>query len=155
MPQYLSITGLRARHGTRFLSKGVLGDATPPDIDKSAVARAIADAESMVDSYLGTRNLLPLPGVSDVADPESNTAVPNVLRMLTADITLYRLAAEADVMTDEKRKRYEAACKWLEQYAASKVSLGIEDAASVPSAIGIQRSGPDRVLSRADTDGLL
>lgn len=155
MPQYLSIAGLRARHGTRFLSKGIIGDASPPDIDQSAAARAIADAESMVDSYIGTRNRLPLPGVTERPDPEANDAVPNVLRMLVADLTVYRLAVEADVMTEEKRKRYDAACKWLEQYAASKVSLGIEDAASVPSAIGIHRSGPARVLSRCDTDGLL
>jgi phage gp36-like protein len=155
MPQYLSIAGLRARHGTRFLSKGIVSDVNAPDLDKVAAARAIADAEAMVDSYIGTRNKLPLPGVADLEDPESNPAVPNVLRMLVADLTIYRMAVEADVMTEEKRKRYDAACKWLEQYAASKVSLGIEDAASVPSAIGIHRSGPARVLSRCDTDGLL
>lgn len=155
MPFYLSIAGLRARHGTRFLTKGITGNTAPPDLDQVAAARAIADAESLINTSIGTRNKLPLPGVTDRPDPENNGEVPDVLRMLTADIAFYRMAAEASVMTEEKKSRFKAACEWLKQYSRSEVSLGIENAEAVPSATGIHRSGPARVMTRCDTDGLL
>lgn len=155
MPQYLSIAGLRLRHGTEFLAFGIVGDdpVPPDDIDVAAVGRAIADAEAEVDGYLGNRNELPLPNVEDIDDPESNPNVPEVLRRLVADIAIYRMSREHDRLTKEKRLRYEDAIKWLQQYAESKVSLGIEDA--VPSSGGVYISTAVRRLSRADTDGLL
>lgn len=152
MPKYLSIEGLRARHGTAFLVHGITGDEEQ-DVDKDAAERAIADAEAKVESYIGTRNKLPLPGVEDRPDPEANTSVPEILRSLVADIAIYRMAAQHDQLTKEKRQRYEDACKWLEQYADSKVSLGIED--PIPAAGGVHLSTNPRRLSRAETDGLL
>lgn len=153
MPQYLSIDGLRARHGSDFLLNTIVGEEPYPDEDVAAVNRAITDAEARVDSYLGVRNKLPLAGVSDIADPESNADVPEILRGLVADIAIYRLSVEHDQLTKEKRRRFDDACKWLEQYAKSEVSLGIE--APPESSIGVKLSTQPRVLSRCETDGLL
>lgn len=152
MPRYLSIEGLRARHGTDYLVRGITGDEVS-DVDEDSASRAITDAEAEVDSYIGVRVALPIPGVVETADPESNTAVPEILRKLTADIALYRMAAQHDQLTEEKRKRYEDAVKWLERYAASKVSLGIEQ--SVPTSGGVYLSTSPRRFRRSQTGGLM
>lgn len=152
MPRYVSIEYLRKVHGADFLVHGTTGDEID-DVDVESATRAIADAEAKVDSYIGVRNTLPLPGVEEREDPENNANVPEILRSLSADIALYRAAATHDQLTDEKRKRYDDAISWLEQYAQNEVSLGIE--VPPPSSGGVTLVTAERVMTRAQTGGLL
>jgi phage gp36-like protein len=157
MPLYLSIPGLVARHGTDFVLRSIVGDGDGRALDdeaRASVLRAIGDAEARVNAHLRSRVTLPLAGVSDIEDPEGNANVPDVLRSLVADIAIYRLSAEADQLTTEKRKRYDDAIRFLESYAADKVTLGIEGAATATQQ-SVRLTTNERVLSRSETDGLL
>ena len=101
------------RYGERtLLLLAPLEGADQPAVDEAAVARALADAGEEIDAYAATRYALPL-------DPP-----PALLTRLAADIAVYRLADTADVLTDERRRRYEDARALLRRIAAGEVSLG-------------------------------
>ena len=83
--------------------------------DAAVVEQALADAAAEIDTYLAAKYDLPL------------TETPDILTRLAVDIAVYRLAAEADLSTDERRKRYEDAVKLLERVARGEASLGLAD----------------------------
>lgn len=154
MPFYLSIAGLLLRHGSEFLAAGQTADEDGSgDFDNVAALRAISDAEAMVNSALGARNDLPLPDVTDRDDPEANPAVPDVLRGIVADIAVYRMAAEHDGLTVEKRKRYEDAMSWLGRYSDGKASLGVEVEPGASG--GVYMTSAPRLFGRDRTRGLM
>jgi phage gp36-like protein len=82
-------------------------------IDADVLDQALADASAEIDTYLAARYQLPL------------ATVPEVLVRLCVDITVYRLAADADMATDERRKRYEDAVALLVRISKGDVSLGL------------------------------
>lgn len=155
MPKYVSLAGLRLRHGSEYLIGSVVGDAPGEgtDVDVESVDWAIRDAEALVDTYLDRRQLLPLPGVEDVVSPEANPYVPDVLRMVAADIAFYRLASEHDRMTDEKKARYEQAIKLLDGFDKTGRGLGVTGVEAPTKSVSIT-SGL-RAFTRDDTGGLL
>ncbi|BCS94611.1 hypothetical protein DSLASN_02430 [Desulfoluna limicola] len=110
-------------------------------VDSEVVERALADASAEIDPYLAKRTPLPL------------TEVPALLVRLCVDIAIYRLTAEADGNTEERRTRYDDAIALLKSIAAGKVSLGL---ATPPPSVGggVVLSGPSRLFSR-DTMGRL
>ena len=91
-------------------------------VDPLVLERALADAAAEIDTYLAAKYDLPLIGT------------PRVLTRLAVDIAVYRLAAGADLATDERRRRYEDAVKLLERIARGEASLGLAD--PPPSAAG-------------------
>jgi len=111
------------------------------EVDADSVTAALADASSTVDSYIS--KWLPL------AD------VPLVLRRHTMAIAVYSLANNGE--TEDQRKRYEDAIRWLEKVAAGTVSLGIPPAVEDPSAtIGVVTyHTATRVMSRSTLRGVL
>jgi phage gp36-like protein len=52
--------------------------------------------------------------------------VPITVRELCVDIALYRLAHNPLKQTDEMRRRYEDAIKFLERVADGKASIGLD-----------------------------
>ncbi len=154
MPQYISKQVIIDRYGEDFLSR--MADRNDDqDLDEDPVDRAIRDAESEADSYIGVVHSLPLPGVIERDDPENNSSVPYVLRRVCVDIAVYRLASEHDELTKERRKRYDDAIAWLTKVSESKVSLGIPTDVAETMEAGVRRYGPERVMKREDTDGLV
>ena len=108
-------------------------------VDPVVLDRALADAAAEIDTYLAVKYDLPL--FSSPASP------PAVLTRLAVDIAVYRLAAEADRATDERRRRYEDAVKLLERIARGEASLGPAD--PPPSAAsGVKISRRPRRFSR-------
>lgn len=83
--------------------------------DTAVVDQALIDATAEIDTYLAARYDLPLP------------STPEVLVRLCVDIVIYRLAADADVATEEKRQRYEDAVALLRRMASGEVSLGLPE----------------------------
>lgn len=83
-------------------------------IDADVVTQALDDATAEIDAYLAAKYSLPLP------------SVPDVLVRLCSDISMYRLAAEADQATDERRLRYEDAISLLKSISKGTASLGLE-----------------------------
>lgn len=153
MPLYVSKRDLIDRYGDETVA--MLADRDgDADEDVDPVARAIADAEAEINSYIGNRYDLPLPGVIDIDEPSANTDVPTPLRRVAVDIAIYRLAPSHDMLTREQRKRYDDAIKWLEGVAAGSISLGIADTAPAVGGGLVVTSNP-RIFTRDTTDGLV
>ena len=81
--------------------------------DTDVVDQALEDASSEIDTYIAAKYELPL------------TTVPLVITRICVDISMYRLAADRDMATEERRKRYEDAIALLRRISTGEVSLGI------------------------------
>lgn len=92
-------------------------DAGFPPAASLVLERALSDAAAEIDTYLAAKYDLPL--FSPPASP------PEVLTRLAVDIAVYRLAAEADLATDERRRRYEDAVALLRRIGRGEASLGL------------------------------
>jgi phage gp36-like protein len=81
-------------------------------IDDTVVARALEDADGLINGYLQSRYALPL------------ASVPATIVAIACNIARYQLFE--DHVTEIVRKRYEDAIAWLKDVAAGKVSLGLD-----------------------------
>lgn len=113
-------------------------DGTP---DLTSLTAALDQASSEIDSYLRSRYPVPL-------DP-----VPSLVKRYAIDIALYLCSPDPAAATDEKRRRYEDAIRWLEKVAEGKLSLGAEEP-TVDSSTP-QLSYCPRRFSRTSMRGLL
>lgn len=104
------------------------GDGVPDD---QLINDAIDQAQSEVDAYLGTRYEVPL------SDP------PQVVKKLTADLTIYYLHARKDNLPDTVQKLYEGAVKLLSLIAQGKVTVGLD---AQPEGSGIKVKTRDKVF---------
>lgn len=94
-----------------------LTDKTESDeIDASAVARAIADADAEIDGYCGSRHTLPF------------SPVPVMIRKISVDIAIYNLYGLNPTLTlpEDIQKRYDNATRFLRDVATGKVTLGAD-----------------------------
>lgn len=91
----------------------IIADLTEDGVaEDEAVAQALEEASSEIDSYIGVRYpQVPL-------DP-----VPKILITYCRDMAVYRLALNSGARTTEMRVRYEDALKFLEKVATGKVTL--------------------------------
>jgi len=98
---YATVTDLVDRFGESELID-LTDRAQPPAgmIDADVAGKALADACGEADAYLGVRYSLPL-----------TAPVPLVLVAVVCDIARYRLYENR--ATEEVRKRYEDAVRWL------------------------------------------
>lgn len=96
------------------------------DAAKATIEQASGEADSVIDGYLGKRYTLPL------------ATVPTILATWARSITRYRLHANriSDDRTDPIARDYRDAVRFLEQVAAGKFSLGLNDPAQAPSSAG-------------------
>lgn len=113
-------------------------DGTP---DHTSFEDALEQASGEIDSYLRARYSLPL----DPAPPQ--------LKRYAVDIAVYQCSADPAMATDEKRRRYEDAIKWLEKVSMGKLSLGVEEPS--PDSATPQLSYSDRRFTRDSMRGLL
>lgn len=111
--------------------------------DAAAVDRALEAASALVDTHLAVRWPTPL------------ATVPDLVRDLTVDIAIYKLASPARGLSDETRTRYEDAMALLKRLADGKATLDLP----TPPAPSRSRprlvvAGPDRLFSRDRLKGL-
>lgn len=119
-------------------------------VDAEAVAGALENASTEIDTHIGARHSVPI-------DP-----TPPILRDCAVDIALYRLALSRDVLTDEMSTRYKDRISLLKDIAAGRASLNLPGpvdpdtgAASLPtSPRPVVAGGPSRIFSRDTTRGL-
>jgi phage gp36-like protein len=105
-------------------------------VDTAAVDRALDDASDEINTYVGKKYQLPL------------NPVPTVLLRICVDIALYRLSFGL-AFTEEKRKRYEDAVRFLEGISTGKASLGFDDgSAATPTAGDAELISNPRQFSR-------
>lgn len=103
-------------------------------IDDTAVDRAIADAESLINGYLRSRMETPVS--------------PARRDLTTATCKLARYYLYKDLATERVRDDYEDVIAWLKDIASGKVSLGDDTSAiEAPSSGSPQISGPCRVFT--------
>lgn len=103
-------------------------------IDATAVARAIADAEGEIDTYLAKAVSLPL------------SPVPAIVAAAACDMARYRLYR--DQLTEPVTQRYKDAIRLLSAIARGDIRLGAEAVTANPSSA--RHSAPERVFT-ADT----
>lgn len=125
---------------TRFKNQELIeltDEAGTGVIDAAAVAVALADADSEINGYIGSRYTLPLTQTS-----------PELVR-LACDITRYKLYdARA---TELVKARYDDAIAKLRDVARGVASLGIDEASQpVKVAGGASISSGGRDFSRTD-----
>ena len=111
-------------------------------VDTAIVDEAISDATAEIDTYVAAKYDLPL------------AVVPKVLTRLCVDIAVYRLSVDADLGTEERRKRYEDAVKLLVRISEGKVSLGLEEPAVTTNGAASVTSN-DRRFKRKSMNRLL
>ncbi|MEX0271393.1 gp436 family protein [Leptolyngbyaceae cyanobacterium UHCC 1019] len=91
-----------------------LEDSTAEEIDVVPLNRALTDASSMIDTYLGGKYTVPF------------TTVPAVLIPHCLNIARYYL--DRNSAREDVRQRYEDAIRWLEQLAKGILTLGLDTA---------------------------
>jgi phage gp36-like protein len=121
-------------------------DAGGMAIDGAKVARAIEDADIVIDSFLRFQYTVPL------------SSVPPLVRKLSADISVFNLfsrrRALADEIPESVMMRYRDAMKMLERIQGGRVSLGIEPETSTSQpAIRTSKKDNDRVFTRRLLEG--
>lgn len=106
---YATLDNLIERFGELELTQ--LTDAASPGlIDEALVTRALADAEAVVDGYLGGRYTLPL------------ASVPPMLTSVACDLARARLYKDA--LPEVVEKRHADALKFLTLLGQGKITLG-------------------------------
>jgi len=105
-------------------------------IDGAKVTQALNAAASIIDSYIGTRHMLPLP------------TVPETLKRVCIDIAVYEMSPDADTLTDEITARNKAAIAWLKDVSAGRASLGLASPSGRTSARPVVVTGSEKLFSR-------
>lgn len=100
---YATRTDLEERYGATELTQ------RETVLPAGAVARALADADVEIDSYLATRYGVPM------------SPIPSNVTRVAAAIARYRILGDA--VTDLARKEYEDARAWLKDVAAGRVQI--------------------------------
>jgi phage gp36-like protein len=119
---------------------GLTDDANAGEIDESAIARAIADADAEINAYLGQRYAAPL-------DP-----VPEVIRKISVDLAVWNLLSRRGRMEEVRTERYRAAIRFLERVSKGEISLGAEGPAS-DAAAELSTESPPRLFTREKLGG--
>lgn len=106
-------------------------------IDQTTVELHIADACSVIDSYLVKNYTLPL------------AAVPPSLEKVAADLAIYFIHGNTVEKDGAVDRAYRDGLRWLEQVARGAVALEAEGVVSPQAGDGrVQLKGPDRIFSR-------
>jgi phage gp36-like protein len=111
--------------------------------DVGVYERALDDASGEIDSYIAVVYKTPL-------DP-----VPEVVVTYAATIAMYRMSSDVGTLTEEKRKRYEDAIRWLRDVAAGKAVIGGAVEPESKNAGGIRMTASPREYTVARIRGIL
>lgn len=136
---YCTKQDLIDRFGERELVQLTDRTNTPASmVDDTVVARALGDAGSLVDGYVGKSYSLPLP------------TVPEALTKVTADIARFYLHGKGLDKDSPIRIAYSDAVSWLRDIARGMINL-FDNAGETPPASGggfVQTVGPVKVFNR-------
>ncbi len=137
---YASQQNLTDRFGNDELLQ-LTDRATPPTgtIDATVVAEALADADAIIDSYIGKRYDLPL------------ASTP--IRLIAVGCDLARYSLYKDDPTETVAARHTDAIKWLRDISTGAAVLDV--AGSPPAAAGdqVRISAPARTFTKTTLGG--
>lgn len=119
------------------------GDVASGSIDATAVARAIASADALIDAALAVRYSLPL------------SATPALVNELSMTIALYKL--HTSVAPDKVRKDYDDALAQLKQIAAGtlKVANSAGEEIASDEDESVVTNEPERLLTNESMKGYI
>jgi len=110
-------------------------------VNEDTVKRAIADADAEIDAYCGVRYDVPL------------SPVPAMIRKVSVDIAIFNLTSRRERVSDDRKKRYDNAIKFLQSVAAGQIWLGTLDAESPSEHQTPAFSGNTRVFTKSGMEG--
>lgn len=111
-------------------------------VDAALCARALADADALIDGHLAGRHALPL------------AAVPPLLTTLALPIALYK--AHSRSVPEKVRKDYEDALRTLERIADGRVKLDVAGAEPAVAGGGdVRANTPARPLTAETMTGFI
>ncbi len=113
-------------------------------VSEIRVTQAIQDADDEIDGYLGVRMKVPL------------VPVPEAVRRLAVDITVYNLYSRREKIPEHRSERYKNAVRFLEGIAAGKISLGVSDPEGTPLDVNRTETAdenPERAFTRSSLLG--
>lgn len=130
---YASRSDITDKYGLDALYAAADADGV---IDDGQVTKALQAASDKIDSYLGSRHVLPLP------------SVPGILNAACIDIAVYEMSNTADTLTENIEARHKYAIAWLKDVAAGRASLGLPSPAGKTSARPVVTTGSAKLFSR-------
>lgn len=112
--------------------------------DDTVIDRAMADATTEIDMYLGVRYTLPL------------STIPSTLTRLAVSIAVYWLSENEANISDLTRERYENAIKVLKGIAGGTIDLGVidTDAPDTDGSGKVTLVSGERIFTRNTLGGL-
>jgi phage gp36-like protein len=116
------------------------------DVNQAVLDDAIADADALIDSYIGRNQRVPL------SDP-----VPRSVARVSADEALFILRQRKQMVGDVERERHADNLHWLEQAAKGFVVLGVDAGlpkSSVVRPAVVETQDDDREDTRKKLEGL-
>lgn len=108
-------------------------------LDAAVIAGVLADADDLIDSYIGKRYALPL------------ATTPTRLVRLAADIARYYLYEDSP--TEVVKTAYRDALAFLRDVSEGKAVLDVAGAEPETASDAAQTDGPDRTFSRETLGG--
>ena len=130
---YITKDDLEKRLSSEYLLM-IADDDQDGVLDEQVIDEAISQAQSEVDTYIGTRYEVP------ILDP------PQVVKKLTADLAIYYLHMRKDNMPEPVQKLYDGALKLLTLIAQGKVTLGVSEQVEQTSGSAIMIKARDRLF---------
>jgi len=101
---------------------GLTDDANSGSKDSAKVDAAIAEADEIVDAYVGKVKAVPL------------SPVPGLIEKLSATIAIWKLHERRGAENEVRERAYDGAIKTLEKISKRIVTLGEEEAQATVSA---------------------
>jgi phage gp36-like protein len=102
-------------------------------IDAAVVNAALADADLVIDGYVGKRYDLPL------------ASAPALLKTLACDIARHRL--HKDAPPEVVAKNYDVALRQLRDIADGRLALDVAGSEPARDGATVRKSGPDRAFT--------
>lgn len=131
---YATHDDLVARHGEEAVTVTFDRESIGA-VDSAAETQALDDASAEIDGYLAGVYSLPL------------ATVPRILVFMACDIAMYR-GAVGSVVTEECRKRFEDAIKFLTRVAEGKIKLFASDPSAPNGGSGASFDAGGRLFTR-------
>ncbi len=119
-------------------------DEDTGSVNQARVDEAIAQADSIIDSYCGTRYSVPF------------STVPDIVKTLSVDIAIYNLySRRVEEIPETRDQRYRNAIRQLEGIARGTISIGEDPEPAVHSEGGSEsnKTTNDRIFTRDKLEG--
>lgn len=141
---YAAIADMQKRIAGHLLEQ-LAPAVAPATLDNDRINTAIADADALIDGYLGSRYAVPF------------TTVPPLIKKLSVDIAIYYLhqGYQELKMPEGVKERYDDAIRSLEELKSGEILLaGSTSAAALSAFIRTNKTADDRIFTAESLAGM-